>query len=83
MVSLLRKDYQIYTRLNNKIKDCFYPNFGSIFQFDSKKKFYQNSMNYFKLISIICTDEYRKDETCLQLKMNKHFIKTRNIPLTY
>ena len=25
------------------------------------------------------TDESRKDETCLQYKMNKHFIKTRKI----
>ena len=23
-----------------------------------------------------CTDESRKDETCLQFKMNKHYIKT-------
>ena len=23
-----------------------------------------------------CTDESRKDETCLQFKMEKHFIKT-------
>ena len=23
-----------------------------------------------------CADESRKDETCLQFKMNKHFIKT-------
>ena len=29
-----------------------------------------------------CTDEYRKDETCLQFKMNKHFIKTRKISET-
>ena len=26
-----------------------------------------------------CTEESRKDETCLQFKMNKHFIKTRKI----
>ena len=25
------------------------------------------------------TEEYRKDETCLQLKMNKYFIKTGKI----
>ena len=24
-----------------------------------------------------CTDESRKDETCLQSKMQEHFIKTR------
>ena len=26
-----------------------------------------------------CTEESRKDETCLQFKMNKYFIKTRKI----
>ena len=26
-----------------------------------------------------CTDESRKDETCLQFKMKKNFIKTRKI----
>ena len=28
-----------------------------------------------------CTDESRKDETCLQFKMNKYFIKTRKMSL--
>jgi len=28
-----------------------------------------------------CTDKSRKDETCLQLKMKKHFIKTGKISL--
>ena len=34
-------------------------------------------MDFFKASD--CTEESRKDETCLQFKMNKYFIKTRKI----
>ena len=34
-------------------------------------------MTFFKALD--CTEESRKDETCLQFKMNKYFIKTRKI----
>ena len=55
---------------------------GNIIIFQQKQKAYEENYNVklncndVRMFSIDCIDESRKDETYLQLKMKKHYIKT-------
>ena len=53
-----------------------------MYRYDYTTRVHSISMQFLETSD--CTDQSRKDETCLQFKMKKHFIKTRKISqITY
>ena len=55
--------------------------FCTEFSYDRRNYFtiIKTTTSFFFFQTSDCTEESRKDETCLQFKMNKDFIKTRKI----